>query len=132
MCRSMTTASGPSSSTSSIASSPSLAIPTTDNCGCSSTRVRRDSTKPRSSSTRTTLIRRSTGDLRSSDTRRDPNRSRPEWSVVLAVLYDLHGNTAALDPVLAEAETIGAVRYILGGDYGRSEEHTSELQSRVD
>jgi predicted phosphodiesterase len=37
---------------------------------------------------------------------------------VLAVLYDIHGNTAALDEVLAEADMMGADRYLLGGDYG--------------
>jgi predicted phosphodiesterase len=37
---------------------------------------------------------------------------------VLAVLYDIHGNTAALDAVLAEADAIGADRYLLGGDFG--------------
>jgi predicted phosphodiesterase len=37
---------------------------------------------------------------------------------VLAVLYDIHGNIAALDEVLAEAAEIGADRYLLGGDYG--------------
>jgi predicted phosphodiesterase len=37
---------------------------------------------------------------------------------MLAVLYDIHGNTDALDPVLAEADALGADRYLLGGDYG--------------
>jgi diadenosine tetraphosphatase ApaH/serine/threonine PP2A family protein phosphatase len=37
---------------------------------------------------------------------------------LLAVLYDIHGNTAALDEVLAEAERLGVDRYLLGGDYG--------------
>jgi predicted phosphodiesterase len=37
---------------------------------------------------------------------------------VLAVLYDIHGNIAALDEVLAEAAEAGADRYLLGGDYG--------------
>jgi diadenosine tetraphosphatase ApaH/serine/threonine PP2A family protein phosphatase len=37
---------------------------------------------------------------------------------VLAVLYDIHGNTAALDAVLADADAMGADRYLLGGDYG--------------
>ena len=37
---------------------------------------------------------------------------------MLAVLYDIHGNIAALDEVLAEAAEIGADRYLLGGDYG--------------
>jgi diadenosine tetraphosphatase ApaH/serine/threonine PP2A family protein phosphatase len=37
---------------------------------------------------------------------------------VLAILYDIHGNTAALDAVLSETEAIGVDRYLLGGDYG--------------
>jgi diadenosine tetraphosphatase ApaH/serine/threonine PP2A family protein phosphatase len=37
---------------------------------------------------------------------------------VLAILYDIHGNIAALDEVLAEAAEAGADRYLLGGDYG--------------
>jgi diadenosine tetraphosphatase ApaH/serine/threonine PP2A family protein phosphatase len=37
---------------------------------------------------------------------------------LLAILYDIHGNIDALDPVLAEAEATGADRYLLGGDYG--------------
>jgi predicted phosphodiesterase len=35
----------------------------------------------------------------------------------IAVLYDVHGNIAALEPVLAEAEQAGAASYLLGGDY---------------
>ena len=35
----------------------------------------------------------------------------------IAVLYDIHGNLAALEAVLAEAEQIGAASYLLGGDY---------------
>jgi predicted phosphodiesterase len=34
-----------------------------------------------------------------------------------AVLYDVHGNLAALEAVLAEAERAGADSYLLGGDY---------------
>lgn len=34
-----------------------------------------------------------------------------------AVLYDIHGNLAALEAVLAEAEQAGATAYLLGGDY---------------
>ena len=37
---------------------------------------------------------------------------------MLAILYDIHGNTAALDAVLAESKAVGADRYLLGGDYG--------------
>ena len=37
---------------------------------------------------------------------------------MLAILYDIHGNTGALDAVLAAAESAGADRYLLGGDYG--------------
>ena len=35
----------------------------------------------------------------------------------IAVLYDIHGNLAALETVLEEAEGAGATRYLLGGDY---------------
>lgn len=35
----------------------------------------------------------------------------------VAVLYDVHGNLAALEAVLAEAEQAGASSYLLGGDY---------------
>jgi predicted phosphodiesterase len=37
---------------------------------------------------------------------------------VLAVLYDIHGNLAALDEVLKDAEAAGADAYLLGGDFG--------------
>ncbi len=37
---------------------------------------------------------------------------------MLGILYDIHGNTEALDAVLAEAERAGVDRYLLGGDYG--------------
>jgi predicted phosphodiesterase len=36
---------------------------------------------------------------------------------VIAVLYDVHGNLAALDAVLADARAAGAERWVLGGDY---------------
>ncbi len=35
----------------------------------------------------------------------------------VAVLYDIHGNLAALRAVLAEAQQVGATAYLLGGDY---------------
>jgi diadenosine tetraphosphatase ApaH/serine/threonine PP2A family protein phosphatase len=35
----------------------------------------------------------------------------------IAVLYDVHGNLAALEAVLADAELAGATSYLLGGDY---------------
>jgi predicted phosphodiesterase len=34
-----------------------------------------------------------------------------------ALLYDVHGNLAALEAVLAEAGQVGAAAYVLGGDY---------------
>lgn len=34
-----------------------------------------------------------------------------------ALLYDIHGNLAALEAVLADAGTAGATSYVLGGDY---------------
>ena len=36
---------------------------------------------------------------------------------MLALLYDVHGNLAALDAVLADARREGAERWLLGGDY---------------
>ncbi|HEV3479630.1 MAG TPA: metallophosphoesterase family protein [Gaiellaceae bacterium] len=50
---------------------------------------------------------------------------------MLAVLYDIHGNTAALDAVLAEAETTGADRYLLGGDYGTPSPAPQETLERL-
>lgn len=38
-------------------------------------------------------------------------------SPTTAVLYDIHGNLAALEAVLAEAEQVGVASYVLGGDY---------------
>jgi diadenosine tetraphosphatase ApaH/serine/threonine PP2A family protein phosphatase len=35
---------------------------------------------------------------------------------VLALLYDIHGNAAALDAVLADAERAGARSFVVGGD----------------
>jgi predicted phosphodiesterase len=37
---------------------------------------------------------------------------------VLGVLYDIHGNLPALEAVLADAESVGVDRWLLGGDYG--------------
>jgi predicted phosphodiesterase len=36
---------------------------------------------------------------------------------MLGILYDIHGNLAALDAILAEAEREGVDRWVLGGDY---------------
>jgi putative phosphoesterase len=36
----------------------------------------------------------------------------------LGLLYDIHGNLPALERVLAEAESEGVERWLLGGDYG--------------
>ncbi len=36
---------------------------------------------------------------------------------MIAVLYDVHGNLAALDVVLEDARSAGAEQWILGGDY---------------
>jgi diadenosine tetraphosphatase ApaH/serine/threonine PP2A family protein phosphatase len=50
---------------------------------------------------------------------------------VLAVLYDIHGNTAALEEVLAAAEAAGADRYLLGGDYGTPSPAPKETLDRL-
>lgn len=36
---------------------------------------------------------------------------------MLALLYDVHGNLAALDAVLSDARAAGAERFLLGGDF---------------
>jgi diadenosine tetraphosphatase ApaH/serine/threonine PP2A family protein phosphatase len=36
---------------------------------------------------------------------------------MLAVLYDIHANLPALEAVITDAESAGAERYLLGGDY---------------
>jgi diadenosine tetraphosphatase ApaH/serine/threonine PP2A family protein phosphatase len=36
---------------------------------------------------------------------------------MLAILYDIHANLPALEAVLADAESAGAERFLLGGDY---------------
>jgi predicted phosphodiesterase len=36
---------------------------------------------------------------------------------VLAILYDIHGNLPALDAAIADAESAGANRWLLGGDF---------------
>jgi diadenosine tetraphosphatase ApaH/serine/threonine PP2A family protein phosphatase len=50
---------------------------------------------------------------------------------VLAVLYDIHGNIAALDAVLASAKAAGADRYLLGGDYGTPSPAPEETLERL-
>jgi predicted phosphodiesterase len=50
---------------------------------------------------------------------------------VLAILYDIHGNTDALDAVLAEAKAARADRYLLGGDYGSPSPAPLETLARL-
>jgi diadenosine tetraphosphatase ApaH/serine/threonine PP2A family protein phosphatase len=50
---------------------------------------------------------------------------------LLAILYDIHGNVDALDPVLAEAEAAGVDRYLLGGDYGTPSPAPHETLTRL-
>ncbi|HEX2433790.1 MAG TPA: metallophosphoesterase family protein [Gaiellaceae bacterium] len=47
------------------------------------------------------------------------------------MLYDIHGNTAALDRVLAEADELGVDRYLLGGDYGTPSPAPQETLDRL-
>jgi predicted phosphodiesterase len=51
-----------------------------------------------------------------------------------ALLYDIHGNLAALEAVLADAGQVGATSYLLGGDYasfGPWPRETAELLESV-
>ena len=52
-------------------------------------------------------------------------------TVLLAILYDIHGNTAALDRVLEDAATVGVDRYLLGGDYGTPSPAPKETLDRL-
>ena len=50
---------------------------------------------------------------------------------MLALLYDVHGNLAALDAVIADAERAGARRYLLGGDYALFGPQPAEAVERL-
>lgn len=50
---------------------------------------------------------------------------------MLALLYDLHGNLAALDAVLADAASAGARRFLLGGDYALFGPRPAETVERL-
>lgn len=50
---------------------------------------------------------------------------------LVAILYDIHGNLPALDAVLAEAQSAGAERYLLGGDYVAPEPLGSATLARL-
>jgi predicted phosphodiesterase len=50
---------------------------------------------------------------------------------VLALLYDVHGNLAALDAVVADAESAGAERFVLGGDYALFGPQPAETVARL-
>ena len=51
---------------------------------------------------------------------------------MLALLYDIHGNLAALEAVLADAERAGAERYLLGGDLTLFGAWPAETLERLD
>jgi predicted phosphodiesterase len=48
-----------------------------------------------------------------------------------ALLYDIHGNVAALDAVLADAASAGADSFVLGGDYALFGAHPVETVERL-
>jgi predicted phosphodiesterase len=50
---------------------------------------------------------------------------------VLGVLYDIHGNFPALEEVLAQAESEGVDRWLLGGDYGTPSPWPLETLARL-
>ena len=50
---------------------------------------------------------------------------------MLAVLYDIHGNLPALEEVLADAESVGANAYLLGGDFGAGSPWARETVERL-
>lgn len=50
---------------------------------------------------------------------------------MLALLYDIHGNLAALDAVLGDAERAGADRFLLGGDLVAFGPRPAEVLARL-
>jgi predicted phosphodiesterase len=50
----------------------------------------------------------------------------------VAILYDVHGNLAALETVLAETEGAGAAAYVLGGDYATFGPWPRETAERIE
>jgi len=52
-------------------------------------------------------------------------------AIVLALIYDVHGNLPALEVVLADAEAAAADRYLLGGDYALFGAWPSETVERL-
>src|SRR4051794_38808920 len=50
---------------------------------------------------------------------------------MLALLYDVHGNLAALEAVLADAAAAGAERFLLGGDYALFGPHPVATVARL-
>jgi diadenosine tetraphosphatase ApaH/serine/threonine PP2A family protein phosphatase len=51
--------------------------------------------------------------------------------LVLAVLYDIHGNLVALEEVLKNAQSAGADAYLLGGDFGAGSPWPLETVERL-
>jgi predicted phosphodiesterase len=48
------------------------------------------------------------------------------------MLYDIHGNYPALTSVLADADSVGVDRWLLGGDYGTPSPWPEETIARLD
>jgi diadenosine tetraphosphatase ApaH/serine/threonine PP2A family protein phosphatase len=52
-------------------------------------------------------------------------------SPVLGILYDIHGNLPALEPVLEDAAQLEIDRWLLGGDYGTPSPWPDETLARL-
>jgi predicted phosphodiesterase len=50
---------------------------------------------------------------------------------VLAILYDIHGNLPALEAAIADAESAGADRWLLGGDFASWSPWPKETMERL-
>jgi diadenosine tetraphosphatase ApaH/serine/threonine PP2A family protein phosphatase len=57
--------------------------------------------------------------------------TRGESTLILTILYDIHGNLPALEEVLAEAERLAPDHYLLGGDYGTPSPWPLETLARL-
>ena len=147
MCRSSTAASGASSSTSSIAARPSVAVPTTELRLVGDQLVERGEEdlvvvrqqNPDSSLGTPRRHRTSIASLLGCSVRQPRYERLSRHAIVigatlcsvLGVLYDIHGNLPALERVLAEADEVGVDRWLLGGDYGTPSPWPDETLARL-
>ena len=124
---------GWSSSTSSIAASPLVAVPTTESsrwCSISARRCSRNASS--SSASKTRIAPSEVSALKSSHLIGSGGLGQGRTiALMLGILYDIHGNLPALERVLDEAGALDIDRWLLGGDYGTPSPWPEETLARL-